>query len=122
MPAPISSNIRTQMIMVMSATIPMAHNAAAAMRVPTVRYPTLCQDQCGGRSQALALLEAFAERHGGVLFRYLLEARPPSADSRPGSSCLSRLSCRSPEHSFSAAVEVTLSVDKRYRIPATDSP
>src|SRR5262245_9496171 len=29
---------------------------------------------------------------------------------------------RSPEHSFSAAVEVTLSVDKRYRIPATDSP
>jgi hypothetical protein len=32
------------------------------------------------------------------------------------------LSCRSPEHSFSAAVEVTLSVDKRYRIPATDSP
>ena len=56
-----------------------------------------------------------------------LEADATDAIPTPGpaserSSCLSRLSCRSPEHSFSAAVEVTLSVDKRYRIPATDSP
>jgi len=53
--APISSNIPTQMIMVMSATLPMAHNAAAAMRVPTVRYPTLCPRSMWRRSPALSV-------------------------------------------------------------------
>jgi len=40
-----------------------------------VRHVVL--DQYGEGSQALALLEAFAERHGGVLFRFLSEAGYP---------------------------------------------
>jgi hypothetical protein len=55
---------------------------ARYIRRRLVRYPTHCNRSTGRPINAVALIEAFAERHGGVLFRYLPEARTPSSGPR----------------------------------------
>jgi hypothetical protein len=42
----------------------------------------IAADQCEQANNAVSFVGAFAERHGGVLFRCLPEARPPSTGPR----------------------------------------
>ncbi len=52
-------------------------------RYLSARWPTHCSRSNCRTIQSIFCDRASAERHGGVLFRFLSEARPPSAGPRP---------------------------------------